>query len=271
MPRFPNPRFLLPAIALLAALVLGGLPAGASGRLRSTTTTSFGTAVSDATSTALGTGAAANPVCSPATLQSARQNVTQELSNRSTQLQTLTTRVSNTKDIPSSDASALDTIIANEQIGIVDGGISGLESMVPDATTCLQVIVDARTMVRAFRVYSLVSLQVDLTAVATTESAVVTQALAQEPKVQSVISAAQGRGTDVIGAQQAYSDLQAKLAAAQSSLGAVSISTLLAQVPSDYPGDATALVGYHNDVVAVATDLRAADEDLHRIVTDLTS
>ena len=53
---------------------------------------------------------------------------------------------------------------------------------------------------------------------ASTESAVVTQAMAQEPKIQSAISAAQGRGTDVSGAQQSYSDLQAKLAAAQLSL-----------------------------------------------------
>jgi hypothetical protein len=181
------------------------------------------------------------------------------------------TRVSNTKDISSADSSALDTIISNEQTGIADGGISGLSSMVPDATTCREVITDARTMVLDFRVYALVSPQVDLTAVASTESTIVTQATALEPKIQAAITAAQGRGTDVSGVQQLYSDLQAKLTAAQSALGAVSISSLLAQVPSDYPGDATVLVGYHNDVVAVGTDLRGADEDLHSIVTDLTS
>jgi hypothetical protein len=180
------------------------------------------------------------------------------------------TRVSNTKDVSSADASALDTIITNEQTDIADGGISGLESTVSDATTCLEVINDARTMVRDFRVYALVSPQVDLTAVASTESTVVTQATALEPKIQSAITAAQERGADVSGAQQAYSDLQAKLAAAQSAVGTVSISTLLAQVPSDYPGDATVLVGYHNDVVAAGTDLRSVDEDLQSIVTDLT-
>ncbi len=42
----------------------------------------------------------------------------QYLSNRATQLQILSTRISNTKSIPASDASTLQSIVSNEQTGL---------------------------------------------------------------------------------------------------------------------------------------------------------
>ena len=79
----------------------------------------------------IGNGSTSDPFCSPATLGTAQQTLESALSNRVTQLQTLLTRVSNTKDIPSADASVLATIVSNEQTGLVDGGIEGLQAMVP--------------------------------------------------------------------------------------------------------------------------------------------
>jgi hypothetical protein len=217
----------------------------------------------------VGSGSASDPLCSAATLGTAQQTLEAALSNRSTQLQTLLTRISNTKDIPSADASMLDTIVSDEQTGLVDGGIEGLEAMVPRATTCAELVSDAEAMVRDFWVYALTSPQVDLTSVASTESAIVTKATALEPQIQSAITSAEQRGVSVSGAEAADSDLQAKISTAATEVQAVSISTLLSQVPSDYPGDATMLVGYYNDVVATGADLRAAGEDLHAIVDDL--
>jgi hypothetical protein len=143
--------------------------------------------------------------------------------------------------------------------------------MVQSATTCLQVVSDAEAMVSDFRVYALASPQVDLTAVASAESAIDSQATTYEPKVQSAITEAGDHGKDVSGAQSAYTDLVTEVSDSETEVGDVSISTLLAQVPSDYPADAATLVGYHEDVVAAGADLRSAYEDFRTIVSDLTA
>jgi hypothetical protein len=221
--------------------------------------------------TAFDQGSESVPACSQARLASAKQIVGQYLSDRVSQLGVLSTRISNSKSIPVSDASTLEGIVSNEKTGIADGGIVGLQSMVSSATTCLQVVSDAEAMVRDFRVYALASPQVDLTAVASAESAIGSQAATYESKVQSAITTAGQHGKDVSGAQSAYTNLVAEISDSETEVGDVSISTLLAQVPSDYPADASTLVGYHEDVAAAAADLRSAYEDFRTIVTELTS
>lgn len=251
-------------VASASAVLVAATPetASAGARLATSATTAR-------TLGATGNGSASDPFCSPAALGTAQQTLEGALSNRATQLQTLLTRVSNSKDIPSADASMLDTIVSNEQTGLVDGGIEGLQAMVPKATTCLELLNDAKTMVKDFWVYALISPQVDLTAVASTEGAIVTQATALEPRIQSAITSAEQRGASVTGAEAAYGDLQSRISAASTEVQAVSISTLLSQMPSDFPGDATMLVGYYNDVVGTGADLRAAGEDVRTIVADL--
>jgi hypothetical protein len=218
-----------------------------------------------------GTGIESNPVCTPTRLASAQTLVEQYLSNRATQLGILSTRISNTKSIPASDVSSLQSIVSNEQTTLEGGGIAGLETTVRSATTCLQVISDARTMIVDFRVFAVVSPQVDLTAVASLEQAIITKATALEPKIQSAITAAQQRGVNVYGAQTAYAGLASEIADAQNEVSQVSISSLIAQQPSSYPGDTATLVGYHEDVASAGVDLRAAYEDAMTIVGVLKS
>jgi hypothetical protein len=215
---------------------------------------------------ALGISLESSPVCSPTGLTSAQTLVEQYLSNRATQLQILSTRISNTKSIPAADASTLQGIVSDEQTSLDGGGIAGLENTVKSATKCLQVISDAKTMVVDFRVYAVVSPQVDLTAVASVEQAIITKATSLEPKIQSAITAAQQSGVDVTTAQSAYQGLVSEISDAQNEVSQVSISNLIAQQPSSYPGDAATIVGYHEDVVAAGADLRAAYEDAITIV-----
>ena len=214
-------------------------------------------------------GSESTPTCTPARIQSAKQVLEQELSDRTTQLQVLHNRIANTKDIPGPDASTLYSIVSTEQTGIVDGGIEGLESVVSSATSCLALIQDARAMVDEFRVYAVVSPQVDLTAVASAEVTIDAQMVDSEPKIEAAISSAGSRGKSVSGADSAYSDMESKLSAAENSVHSVSIASLLGERPSSYPADAAILTGYHEDLVAGGTYLRGAFEDLQTIVTDL--
>ena len=121
-------------------------------------------------------------------------------------------------------------------------------------------------MVVDFRVFTVVSPQVDLTAVASVEQAIITKATALEPKIQAAITAAQKRGVDVTAAQAAYNNLVSEIIETQSEVSQVSISNLIAQQPSSYPADSSVLVGYHEDAVAAATDLRSAYENAMTIV-----
>jgi hypothetical protein len=114
-----------------------------------------------------------------------------------------------------------------------------------------------------------VSPQVDLTAVASTETTIDAQLVDAEPHVEAAISAAGSQGKSVSGADSAYTDMESKLSTAETSVQSISITTLLAQHPSSYPGDAAILAGYHEDAVEAGTYLEGAYEDLQTIITDL--
>jgi hypothetical protein len=258
------------ATVCIACGLLAAMPAGSAGQATSAPFIPSSIARSDELAV-FDAGTESSPTCSPARLGTAKQILEQYLSNRVTQLAILSTRISNSKSMPAADASTLDTIITNERTGIADGGITGLQLMVSNATTCLEAISDAEAMVADFRVYALVSPQVDLTAVASAESAIESQATAYEPKIQQAITTAGQRGKNVGGAQGAYSNLVTEVADSATEVGDVPISTLLAQVPSNYLADASTLVGYHEDLVAAGADLRSAYEDFRTIVSDLTS
>jgi hypothetical protein len=265
------------ALLVAAALTLVGTACGLLGSMPGNTPTGRGLTPSVIPSSiatsdqllAVATGTQSSPACTSTRLSEAKSLVAQYLANRATQLGTLSTRIQNATSIPAADVSQLQSIISNEKTGITDGGISGLETLVPNATTCLQVIGEARTMVLDFRVYAVVSPQVDLTAVASTESSIISKATALEPKILAAISAAQQKGANVTGAQSALANLETEISNAQSEVGQISISWLLTQQPSDYPADSATLAGYHNDVTSAAAGLRAAYEDARTIITDL--
>ncbi len=115
---------------------------------------------------------ASTVACKPPALRKTKFLLEVALSNRVTQLQILTTRISDTKDISATEQPKLKEIISEELTGYASGGIKGLEQKVSRAGNCAQLIADAKTMVKDFWVYALASPQIDLTAVTSVESAV---------------------------------------------------------------------------------------------------
>lgn len=193
-----------------------------------------------------------------------------ELSNRVSQLHVLSARISDTKDIPGTYMPTLKAIVSNELTGYAGGGIKGLEQTVARASNCGELVADAETMVKDFWVYGLASPQVDLTAVRSVESTIEAQLTGIEPELEAAINAAIQRGTDESAAQEQFSSLQSSLAASVSEVNAVSIPTLLSQRPSDFPGDLSLIVGYHEDAVAAGTDLGDVSSDIRLILGDLS-
>jgi hypothetical protein len=210
------------------------------------------------------------PTCTAANLAAAQSIVEQKVTNRVNQLVALANRITDDTDIPASDASVLSGIVSTEQTGITDGGIDGLGAVVASATDCQQLLADASTMVDSFRVFAVVSPQVDLTALASTESTIASQLAALEPNIQAAIAGASSTTSNASTLQSDFSQLQADVLAAQTQIGQVTISQLLTQTPSDYPADQSLFGQDHADLSQAGSDLHSANLELRQILSDLT-
>lgn len=263
-------------VAMAAATVVAGALvstlAVASPALASTVTgATAGTSGTGATSGTGGSGDGGSgaTTCAPATFSTAQQKLETALSDRATELTKLAGRVSQAKALPGSDATTLEGIITAEQTTVDGGGIAGLQAAVPGETTCADLAGTAKAMVQDFRVFALVAPQVDIAVCSSGSAAAVTKGTDAEPTISARIAAAGQRGVDTAGAQQAFADFEAQLSSASQALGQVDVQQVLAQVPSDYPGDRSMLTGDVSAMEQADTDLRSARADLRTIRRDL--
>jgi hypothetical protein len=269
------------AVAGTALAVAGGALGSAPTPLATTAavlagaTSSAGTGAGAASgSNGAGTGStgsapAGHPGCTAATFSTAQQRLETALSNRATALDRMSARVQKAAHLPAADASALEAILSAEQSSLDGGGITGLQATVPTETTCQQLASTAKQMVVDFRVYALVARQVNITVCSTGSLFAAQRAAAAEPTIAARISRAQQHGKDVSGAQQAFTDFEQQVSTATGDLSQIDVSTVLAQVPSDYPGDRSTL---HDDLATMKRAdhaLKAARRDLLTIRRDL--
>jgi hypothetical protein len=197
------------------------------------------------------------------TFGTAQQGVEEQLAGRVTQLNLLVSAVSSAGYLTSADRSTLQGDLSSEL-----AGIEGLVQKVPGDTTCVQLHLDANAMVYDYRVYIVMTPQVDLTISADTASATVTTLQGLFPTIQAGIAAAEKAGKDVSGAQRTFSDLQSQVTGAQTDLSGVSV-TLLAQTPAAAPGNKLVFQGARTSITNARTDLRAASTDVNAIVRSL--
>jgi hypothetical protein len=190
-------------------------------------------------------------------LAAAQKIVEQDLANRTSQLGTLTTRVENAASITPGDQSTLETDLSDET-----SGIAALSQKVPSDQTCLQVRTDAHAMVYDYRVFYVMTPQVDLTISADGESAVEAKLAGYEPRIAQAIANATKEGHPTGPEQAAFTNYQAKVSAAQQATGGLS-AEILAQAPAGAPGNRSvffdakaALANSRAQLAAAATDLR---------------
>ncbi len=209
-------------------------------------------------STATGAGCRAN-------FSGAQQKVEQAISARVTRIQLLQNRVANAKYLTSSDASALGADLSNQM-----SGMQALETKVKGDTTCAELRTEAVTGIRDYRVYEVMTPQVDLVVASDAEAGVEQFVSSLEPRIQQALGACTG----CAGAEQVFGELQSKLTAAEqltnSGVNGQSVSSaVLAVTPQGYPGNRSILIEAHTAVVQVRGDLGAIRGYLHSLVSDL--
>jgi len=283
----------LPLVGVVAATMAGaasgagliasgggpsGAPASASGALTAAVTAG-GPAAPGAPGVPAGSGVSSGTSaggrdlpdarCTAADVGTARQALQTALAQRATALTRMAGRVSAAKHLPSADAAALAAIISAERTSVDGGGITGLQAVATADTTCAQLAATAKQMVSDFRVYLLVGRQVNITVCSTGSLAAVQRATAEEPVIQARIARAASRGVPVGAAQQAFTDLQQQLSTATAELSGIDIAQVLAQVPSDVPGDEAMLEADSATMEQADAALHAARQDLQAIRQDL--
>ncbi len=236
----------------LAAGVLAG------GVLLSIPTVAF----ADTTTTT--TTAVSSPRCTTANFAAAQALVEKDLANRVTQLSSLISRVNGAGELTSSDKATLLQDLTVTELPAVQA----LVAKAPTETTCSGLIADAKSAVFGYRVYEVMTPQVDLVIVADTESAIIAKVQAVYPTVTAAIAAAQVAGRNVTAAQATFADLQTQVTAASTAVDGVS-ATVLAQTPAGAPGNWGTFKGAHVSVSNARVDLHSAAQDIGALISDL--
>ena len=207
-----------------------------------------------------GTAAAANHHGNGFALN--QQKLEQQLAERATQLQRLTADVTNSKTLDPTHASVLTARLTSET-----SSISGLIAKVPTDTTQAQLNADRQAMLQDNRVYAVMSPQVfeTISADAAMSQLVVLQA--EEPQLAGEVASIVGQ-PGYKNALRHDQNFVVRIANQTAALTTV-VTNVLAQQPSNYPGDqsffahanvrirdanvAIAYANYDASVIALAT------------------
>ena len=153
-----------------------------------------------------------------------------QLAIRVSQLNRLSTDITNAKSLTSAHAATL-----NSDVGAALTNINALVSKVPTDTTTAELRADARQMVKQNRVFAVVTPQVFLTIEADSVAAEVTTLQGEESNLLSAVNGLVG--------QHGYSNALKRYTqfvtfVNRASLDATDVATkVLAQSPADFPGD----------------------------------
>ena len=202
---------------------------------------------------------------SPATVSSLAQRCNNAIAQRFTQIDQLDNQMAASKALTSAHQSALSNELANAR-----SGLANLQTQITAATTLAQLRTLCPQIVTGFRIYVLETPKVHLTIAADREASVATTMTGIGTKLQSAITAAQGRGEDVANAPALLADFNAKVADASSKAGAAS-SSVLPLTPAQYnAGTAKPVLESARDGLTQGRgDLIAARSDAAQIVTIL--
>jgi hypothetical protein len=197
------------------------------------------------------------------TLAGIKARAAEAIANRETTLEDLTTAVNGTKDLTSSDRSALLALFQGDE-----GGLTTLGQTIAADTTIKAAIADAQKIVTDYRVYVLVVPQTHGVRVADTVTSVSATLTGIEPKLQQAIDQASLTADQRQAATEALTDMTSRVTAAQSSVATVS-STLLALTPAGYPANQPQLSAALKSDESARDDLKAARHDVEVIETIL--
>jgi hypothetical protein len=189
------------------------------------------------------------------------------IADRLTKLNALNTRVSAMKNVSATEKS---TLAATIQTNI--SGLTTLKAKLDADTDVTTAATDAKSIRTSFRIYALIIPQGYIAAAADRADTIVGLLTTVSTKLQTRISA-EPAGTNVTAMQASLTDLNAKIATAQTT--AASAENSVATLTPDQ-GNATLLASNtaslkaaRAQITTVTTDLKAADADAKSIVAAL--
>lgn len=171
----------------------------------------------------------------PATFAQLQAKLEAQLAARQTQLATLTTDVSKSTTLTTSDAATLSSRLATET-----SNIAALIAKVPSDTTIAELRADQQAMFKDNRVFVVMSPQVLLTIAADTVGAKAAAILSHGPTITAAL-AARVDDKGYARAEELFAYSTAKATVAESQMTSVS-AEVLAQTPAGWPGNAHVFV-----------------------------
>jgi hypothetical protein len=253
-----TPKMKAKIIAMFSSAVIGGA------LLISTSGVAHAASASvTASSPVLNASVVLNTAQQQAHLQNIITKGNQEINRRLTTLSTLSEKIDSATKLTPSDQATLNTEVS----GTVSG-LTSLQTQLDAETTLLPARNDALSIYTEYRVYDLVAPKVGLIKVADDQQVVEAKITAVEPKLQSRITLASQKGSNVATMQTQLTDMSAKVAAAQAISSNIE-STVINLQPTDYNSNHSVLVGDNSQLKTANADIQAAYNDAKSIVSEL--
>jgi hypothetical protein len=176
--------------------------------------------------------------------------------------QDLSTKVSAAKHISVSEKSSIQATISGEV-----SSLQGLQARIDADTVGADLKTDAESITKDFRIYMLVIPQGRIVAASDRVDTIVGLMQQFAPKLQARITAAQTAGKNVTVAQNAYADMIAKVADAQTQANAAVSSTASLQPDQ---GNASVEASNKTSLKAAEAKLKTAEQDLKAARADVS-
>jgi hypothetical protein len=184
------------------------------------------------------------------------------ITKRIASLQDLSTKVSAAKHISVSEKSSIQATISGEV-----SSLQGLQARIDADTVGADLKTDAESITKDFRIYMLVIPQGRIVAASDRVDTIVGLMQQFAPKLQARITAAQTAGKNVTVAQNAYADMIAKVADAQTQANAAVSSTASLQPDQ---GNASVEASNKTSLKAAEAKLKTAEQDLKAARADVS-
>lgn len=213
-------------------------------------------------------GADIRPVASTgakgiASLTTMKARADQEIDRRIKNLNELSTRIGDTKNISAGNKTSLQTS-PNAEVSV----LTTLKAQIDAETVAANLKTEVQSIAKDYRVYMLVLPQGRIATANDRVSTItgIMQALAT--KLQARIAAAQNAGKNMTGAQSAYADMEAKIADAKTQ-AAAALSETANLVPDQ--GNATIQASNTAAIKDALAKIKAAEADLKAARADITT
>jgi hypothetical protein len=198
-----------------------------------------------------------------------------EITARIDSLNTLSTRVNAMVKLSASDKTAISGEITGliSELTTLQAKIQADASSTPtgqrgDLSSSSPLRTDIQSITKDYRVYALVIPQTDILAAADRAQTLVTSFTTLAAKLQTRITAAQTAGHDVTALQASLSDLNTKIADAQTQ-ATVAVSATANLTPDN--GDTTIAASNTAALKTARTDIQTANSDIQTATTDAQS